>query len=1123
MAQNFVHLHLHTEYSLLDGAARIDKLIDAAKNFGMDAIAITDHGVMYGAIDFYKAAVKRGVKPIIGCEVYLAKNSRKDHDDAKNFHLVLLAENDEGYHNLIKLVSSASLDGFYYKPRVDKELLRKYHGGLIALSACLQGEIAQEILNGYGHDRAVELVQEYVEIFGRENFFLEIQDHGIDKEKIVRDALIKISRETGIGLVATNDIHYIKKSDSTAHELLLCIQTNTTINDEKRLKFDSDEFYLKSPAQMYELFADVPDACENTVKIAERCNVTFKFDEIHLPTFSIPQNFKCETEMDYLRELCHEKIFERYERPDEKIFERLNYELSVIEKMGYAGYFLIVQDFIEYARKNGIAVGPGRGSAAGSLVAYVLGITEIDPIKLNLLFERFLNPERVTMPDIDIDFCYQRREEVIDYVKKKYGEDHVAQIVTFGTMAAKAVIRDVVRVMNLEYAVGSRLIEMIPNELNITLEKALQTSKKLSQEYNENSRSKEIIDAAIELEGLPRHTSVHAAGIVISKLPLTEYLPLQKIKDNVVTQFDKDKVEMLGLLKMDFLGLRTLTIIQNTIQNINDNYGKDYVSLKKIPSEDAATATLFSKGNTCAVFQMESAGMTKLVSELKPNCYEDLIPTIALFRPGPLGSGMVKDFIDGRHGRRKPTYLHPKLEPILRETFGVILYQEQVMQIVQALAGFTLGQADILRRAMSKKNISILETQKENFFKGCVTNGIELELAEKIFVLLEHFADYGFNKSHSAAYALLAWQTAWLKIHYPAEFMAATLSSVMDSDKVTVYFEHAKKLGIKILPPDINSSGVTFTAEPDKIFFALSAVKNLGEKAIESVVKIREQGGEFKSLADFCQRVDLKILGKDSIEKLVKCGAFDSINENRNGLLKALPNLLDEARKNFSQTTLLNMNNEEIFTKGISETAKKDCLKYEKEVMGFYISGHPLDDFEKIISNLDKISDVKRDNMNVPTPVKVGGIITSCRVVKTKKGDEMAFITLEDFQGAITVTVFPALFAKCRKDLKEDYIVIIDGTTNFSNNEFKIFADKVTQIENYAPVLYLKIPAQSDNSQTRQALKKILSDNAGDSELYMKFGNKNWKVVRNFGNISTSHEVLLQLKKLLGDENVKVK
>ncbi len=1132
--KNFVHLHVHTEYSLLDGAARIDKLLDRAKSFNMPSIAMTDHGTMYGTIAFYKAAVKRGIKPIIGCEVYLAPESRFDREstDGKYFHLVLLAENNKGYKNLTKLVTLASLEGFYYKPRVDKEILRKYHDGIIALSACVNGEIPRAILAD-DYPRAVEIAKEYIDIFGRDNFYFEIQNHGLESEKTVREALIKMSRELDIPLVATNDLHYVNQSDSTAHEVLLCLQMNTTFNDTKRFKFPSDDYYLKSAEQMYELFADIPEACENTLKVAERCNVTFNFGELHMPFFEIPEGYA--NDSDYLREICRKKIYERYDMPDDKIFARMNYELDVIKNMGYDGYFLIVQDFINFAKSQGIAVGPGRGSAAGSIVAYVLGITEIDPLKFDLLFERFLNPDRVTMPDIDIDFCYRRRDEVIDYVKEKYGEKNIAQIITFGTMAAKAAVRDVARVLGQSYTRSSAIVDVMPNELNITLDKALATSKKLKAAYDtdkvvvkdelQDAPVKKIIDLAKELEGLPRHASVHAAGIVISNLPLHEYLPLQNLKGTIVTQFDKDKIEELGLLKMDFLGLRTLTIIADTVKEVKENYGVE-IDVEKIPLDDELTAQMLTRGETGAVFQMESPGMTKLVRDLKPTCFQDLIPTIALFRPGPLGSGMAKDFVDGRHGRRKPTYLHPKLEPILRETFGVILYQEQVMQIVQALAGFTLGQADLLRRAMSKKKADIIIAQKENFLKGCRTNGVDKILAEKIFGLLEKFADYGFNKSHSAAYAFLAWQTAYLKAHYPAEYMAATLSSVMDSDKIKDYFELTKRMGIKILPPDINSSGVSFhTKHIDgvpTIYFALSAVKSISEDSIKYLDTLRKSTGEFHSLTEFCSKVDLKIFHRHYIENLIKCGAFDSINQNRKALLAFLDKAINTGRKVQTKGVmfgedLLQAQLQEEFTASAEEfNSEKEKRAFEEETLAFYITD-PLDNFNYFLSNFKRISEVKA--LPEKSVVKIGGRVTSCRKTKTKHGDFMAFVTLEYSAESIEVVIFPNVYQTCVNYLEEDSGWIVEGKTESSKGKVAIVADKVMKIEDYMPSVYIKFDDDVD-ADKKLALKKIFAENQGECAIYIQQAGK-WFHTKKHGKLSASDTVLKALQDLLGVDNVK--
>ena len=1118
--ENFVHLHNHTEYSLLDGASRISDLIEQTKNLGMDALAITDHGNMYGVIDFYKASVKRGIKPIIGCEVYVAPRSRFTRtveDGVKYFHLILLAENNDGYKNLVKLVSLAATEGFYYKPRVDKELLRKYHGGLIALSACIEGEIPKAILRN-DIPRAVELVKEYVEIFGRENFFLELQNHGLNEEQIVRDTLIKISQDLNLNLVATNDAHYVRREDSEAQDLLLCIQMNKTVDEKKRLRFPSDDYYLKSPQEMRTLFFDVPAACDNTLKIAERCNVSFEFGKLQLPEFPLPAPYKDESK--YLRDLCNEKIYNRYPLITEKIISRLNYELEIIKKMGYDGYFLIVWDFIKFAKENGIAVGPGRGSAAGSIVAYILGITELDPLEFDLLFERFLNPDRVTMPDIDVDFCYIRREEVIEYVKRFYGEDHVAQIVTFGTMAAKAVVRDVVRALNIPYAEGSRIVSMIPNELKITLEKALQTSHDLKNEYENNATVRRVIDFSRKLEGLPRHASTHAAGIVISKLPLTDYVPVQLSNGSIVTQYDKDKIEELGLLKMDFLGLRTLTIINETIENVRKVRGK-IIDVSKISLNDKATAQMLSAGNTGAVFQMESPGMTKLVKDLKPKCFADLIPTVALYRPGPLGSGMVEDFIAGKHSTKKVEYLHPKLAPILKETFGVILYQEQVMQIVQALAGFTLGQADLLRRAMGKKKAEILLAQKENFLQGCEKNGVEKILAERIFDLLLNFADYGFNKSHSAAYALIAWQTAYLKAHFPAEFMAAMLSSVMDSDKISVYVEVTRKMGIKILPPDVNFSGVHFEVEGGAIRFALSAIKNLGEQAISGVVKVRESGGEFKSLLDFCSRINLSDFTRKSLENLIKCGAFDSIDSRRTALIESLNFAFAEgSRKNKDAANGQGgLFDEEIITAEnnlpqVEEKSKIEILAWEKEAFGFYMSGNPLDEFAEKFSGFIKIDEIKRGNFQNNQVVRIGGIIIEARQITTKRGDLMAYVTLEDLSGKIGVTIFPAVFEKSVNLILDDEIIVVTGKVDTSGERVKILANEILSAKSYTPDLYLNVP---DN--LREKVLSVLKKNGGESAAYFKISGK-WRK-QNF-KVALDKNLIDELKNLIGAENYRI-
>ena len=1091
---------------------------------------------MYGIVDFYKAAKKRDIKPIVGCEVYVAparRNLREEVDGVKHFHLVLLTENDTGYRNLLKLASLAALEGFWYRPRVDKEILRAHHEGLIALSACVAGEIPRAILNG-DFSRAVELVREYVDIFGQENFFLEVQNHGLDEEAKVRDALKQIAAELNVPLVATNDSHYVRRADAEFHDLLLCLQTNKTIDDAHRMRFSSDDYFLKSPAEMRALFADMPEACDNTLKIAERCNVTIEFGKFQMPEFPLPENYT--DAATYLRDLCNEKIHARYENVTDEIRARLNHELEIIHGMGYDGYFLIVYDFINFARRNKIPVGPGRGSAAGSLVAYVLEITELDPLKYNLLFERFLNPERVTLPDIDVDLCYIRRDEVIEYVRARYGADKVSQIATFGTMAAKAAIRDVVRVLNLDFKVGTRLVKMIPNVLNITLDEALNKSNALRAEYESNDTSRKILDFARKLEGLPRHLSVHAAGVVISQKPLVEVVPLQKSNDVLVTQYDKDKVEELGLLKMDFLGLRTLTIMDEAFANIRRTRGID-LTPADIPLVDEPTAKMLSDGRTGAVFQMESPGMTNLVKDLQPESFEDLIPTVALYRPGPLGSGMVEDFIRIRSeelGIRnahknnssflipnsKLNYLHPKLEPILRETFGVILYQEQVMQIVQTLAGFTLGQADILRRAMGKKKADILLAQKANFLHGCATNGVEDSLAEKIFELLSHFADYGFNKSHSAAYALLAWQTAYLKAHFPAEYMAAVMSAVSDSDKISAYIELSRQMGIKILPPDINSGQAHFSVDDGAIRFGLASIKSVGESATEAIVFERERGGKFKSLADFCGRVDLKSCSRHSLENLIKCGAFDSLDTRRTALLSSLDVVIAAgARRQFNRRSgaISLFGDDEIsFTvPDVDESPKIKILAWEKDILGFYVSGHPLDDFREKFSGLKTSADI-RDGSLVGRRVKIGGLVTKVQQITTKRGDMMAFMTLEDFFGKTEVTLFSNVFSNAIDIAVTDTVVVVDGRVDSNNETFQLVADSVIKAEDYVPNFYLTLPASKDTPETFVALKKICDTHAGRCTVLVKRGSR-WH--QTFCKVSDTPEVRVALKSLLGEEN----
>ena len=1123
---SFAHLHVHTEFSLLDGASRIKNLVTAVKELGMDSVAITDHGVMYGTIDFYKECLKQGVKPIIGCEVYLAPGSRKERQEingVKYYHLILLAENQTGYRNLVQLVSLANIEGMYYKPRVDKELLKKYHEGIICLSACVAGEIPRALIQG-NKAKAESLVQEYLNIFGKDNFFLEIQNHGLAEERISNAGLVELAQKYNIGLVATNDCHYVSRADSEFHDILLCIQMGKTIADPARMRFNSDDYYVKSPAEMAELFKDYPEAIANTEKIAARCQVDFEFGHIQLPYYPIPSQYA--DDEAYLRALCEQALPNRYPKSSEAVIKRLDYELSIIHRMGYDSYFLIVWDFINYSRQHGIGVGPGRGSAAGSIVAYLLGITNLDPLKYELLFERFLNPDRVTMPDIDIDFDYIQRSKVIDYVKERYGYDHVAQIVTFGTMAAKGAVRDVGRVLNMPYSQVADIAKLIPNELKITLDKALKESADLRKLYDSDADVKKLIDLARKIEGLPRHSSTHAAGVVIARNPLTDYLPVAVSEGTLVTEFDKDHVEELGLLKMDFLGLRTLTVINDTIANIKKNR-QEVIDINAIPLADELTADMLCAGKTGAVFQMESSGMTNLVKDLAPRNFADLIPTVALYRPGPLGSGMVEDFIGGRHGTKEVTYMHPLLEPILKETFGVVLYQEQVMQIVQVLAGFSLGQADLLRRAMGKKKHEILLAQKENFLKGCAQNQIDANLATTIFDLLTHFADYGFNKSHSAAYALVAWQTAYLKAHYPAEFMAAMLTSIMDTQKVPRYIELARRMELEILPPDINASMANFSVDHEAIRFGLAAVRNVGDAAIASIVEARQADGRFKSLLDFCKRIDTSTINKRMLESLIKCGAFDSLGAKRSQLLAIMDAAMSEAQreKRDAMNGQLGLFGEDIGETyalklpDIPEASMPERLNWEKENTGFYITGHPLDEFRASLKNLPTIEFIQHGGVKDKQVVRIGGMVTEAKRITTRKGDTMCFLTIEDYTERLEVTVFPRVFYVNTAVLVPDMPLIIQGRVDVDDDAgVKLLADKVWNLKEYKSEYYLKLSTTAA-SEVKQELKELIKKHAGDHTIYLHQGS--WRKLPAEYRLDDSEETMQALIALLGKESVK--
>ncbi|MEA5057801.1 MAG: DNA polymerase III subunit alpha [Anaerotignum propionicum] len=1152
----FVHLHVHTEYSLLDGSAKIKELVLRAKELGMDSIAITDHGAMYGAVEFYKAALESGIKPIIGCEVYVAPDSRlmKDAKNGGNYHLVLLAENDEGYQNLIKLVSYGFIDGFYYKPRIDKELLRKHHKGLIASSACLAGEVARNIIN-VSYEKAKEAALEYLDIFGEGNFFLELQDHGMREQKQVNMALVRMSEETGIPLIATNDSHYIYKEDAEPHDILLCIQTAKTILDEDRMRYEGGQFYVKSPEEMYDLFSYAPEALENTAKIAERCNVSFQFHELKLPQFDVPQG---KTANQYLREVCESGFREKYPEGKKEWKERLEYELSTIENMGYVDYFLIVWDFIKYAKDNGIIVGPGRGSAAGSMVSYCLSITTIDPLKYDLIFERFLNPERVSMPDIDIDFCYERRQEVIDYVIRKYGEDHVAQIITFGTMAARAAIKDVGRALAMPYADVDRISKMIPTELGITIKKALAMNPDLQKAYETEEDTHRLIDTSLRLEGLPRHSSTHAAGVVICKKPVVEYVPLSANEGQVNTQYTMTLLEELGILKMDFLGLRTLTVIQNAVQEV-ERIHEIKINIDNIPDDDEAVYQLISQGKTEGVFQLESAGMKQFMRELQPKRLEDLIAGISLYRPGPMD--FIPKYVKGKNNPENIQYTHKSLEPILKNTYGCIVYQEQVMQIVRDLAGYSLGRSDLVRRAMSKKKASVMAEERKNFVygvgdevPGCVKNGIPAEVAEKIFDEMTDFAKYAFNKSHAACYAVVGYQTAWLKAHYPVEFMAALMTSVMDNaGKVSSYIEECKKMGIALLPPDINEGYAHFSVSDGKIRFGLAAIKNVGRGVVNALVAERDREGLFQSMTEFCNRMETGEMNKRSFESLIKAGAMDSLGGARSQYMAIYKSILDgigQARKNNIEGQLnlfeLDMGEGNYQLQddlpNVAEFVPRDKLAMEKEVLGIYVSGHPLAEYEdslrrKIshssIDFLPREEEEERQQIPDETKVIVGGMIASVSVKYTRNNDKMAFLTLEDFQGTMEIVVFPKVYQQYSELLLEEAVILVKGRSNVSaDGEAKVIASQmqILHLEETKPAenekttasVWLKI-AQNREVPLQQ-ITAILGRYRGEIPVYIyqestkekrKADKKNW--------VDGSFDLQEELKLLLGEGNVVMK
>jgi len=1140
----------------LDGACRISELVAQAKKHKMPALAITDHGVMYGAIQFYKEAIKQGVKPIIGCEMYLAHQSRFDRSSQRKetpHHIILLVKNNEGYKNLIKLVTSSYQEGFYYKPRIDKEILREHSDGLIALSACLKGEISQCILRN-DIKRAKEVALCFLDIFGKDNFYLELQKNGIPEQEIVNENLIQISQELSIPLVASNDIHYINKEDARAHEILLCIQTATNLSDPKRLKFATDAFYFNSPEEMSKNFSKVPQAIENTIRIAERCNLKIDFKHAQLPEFKVPPEHNINT---YLKKLCYKGLNERYSEITKELEERLEYELSVIKKMEFEPYFLIVWDFVRYAKEKGIMVGPGRGSAAGSLVAYCLNITNIDPMTYGLLFERFLNPDRISMPDFDIDFCYERREEVIEYVSKKYGNDKVAQIITFGTMAARAAVRDVGRALGITYARVDTIAKMIPWEPNITIKKALKMESRLKELMKSDEDIKKLIETALSLEGMARHASTHAAGIVLSRKPLNDYIPLQRTAEGeICTQYAMAELEELGLLKMDFLGLRTLTVISNALKIIKHTR-EEQVDINKIPLDDKKVYKMLSKGNCAGVFQLESEGMRDLVKRLKPENIEDITALLALYRPGPLGSGMIEDFINRKKGIIEIKYPHPRLESILKETYGVIVYQEQVMKIASELAGFTLGQADILRKAMGKKQKGVMEKQRELFIKGAQKNNIKKNIAAEISDLITYFAGYGFNKSHSVSYAYISYQTAYLKTHYTVEYMASLLTSIMgNNDKVALYIKECRNMNIEILPPDINQSLVNFTVVQGKaIRFGLAAVKNVGEKAIKAIIEERKRNSNFISFLDFCQRVDLRTVNRRVIESLIKCGAFDFIGAKRSQLLAVLDVTLKSSQeyqksKENGQTSIFDLfennnvdkNNSSYQDKlpDISEFSKNELLVMEKEMLGLYISYHPLNDYKEKLKKIITCTSIELANLSDRSKVVLAGVISGVKRKSTKNGNLMAFITLEDLEGTVEIIAFPKIFEKCKEMIKKDEIVITEGHIDMAEGKVKIIAEKISPLEsyieskkptsktkeknqNFVEELHLEINTEENEANLLRKLKKIFYGYPGKNQVIFHFKSKNKTILHAIDkkySVNIDDKLTKEIRRILGNKKI---
>ena len=1146
---SFTHLHVHTEFSLLDGSCKIKEIVARAKELGMDSLAITDHGVMYGVIDFYKAAKEVGIKPIIGCEVYVAPGSRFNKEagqsEDKYHHLVLLAENNKGYANLMKIVSKGFIDGFYYKPRVDYEVLEQYHEGIIALSACLAGEVQKYLARGF-YEEGKKAALRYQDIFGKGNYYLELQDHGIPEQKMVNSSLLRMSKELDIELVATNDVHYINAEDSVAHDILLCIQTGKKVSDEDRMRYEGGQFYLKSEDEMRKLFPYALQALENTHKIAQRCNVEIEFGVTKLPRYDVPDGY---TSWEYLNYLCTKGLNEKYPDDDGTLRERLDYELGIINKMGYVDYFLIVWDFINYAKSNDIMVGPGRGSAAGSIVSYCLGITDIDPIKYDLLFERFLNPERVSMPDIDVDFCYERRQEVIDYVVRKYGKDRVVQIVTFGTLAARNVIRDVGRVLDLPYAIVDEVAKMIPKDIGITIQKALDQSEDFRKLYNSNEEVKNLINMAKRLEGLPRHTSMHAAGVVISQKSVDEYVPLSRASDgSVTTQYIMTTLEELGLLKMDFLGLRTLTVIQNAVKYAEKSTGRK-IDINKIDYNDKNVLDYIGTGKTDGIFQLESSGMKNFMKELKPQSLEDIIAGISLYRPGPMD--FIPKYLEGKNNPDNITYDCPQLEKILKPTYGCIVYQEQVMQIVRELAGYTLGRSDLVRRAMSKKKQSVMEKEKKNFVygnpeenvKGCIANGIDEQIAIKIYNDMMDFAKYAFNKSHAAAYAVVSYQTAFLKYYYPVEYMAALMTSVIEnSTKVSEYIVTSRSMGIKLLPPDINEGESGFSVKNNSIVYGLSAIKSIGKSVIDTIVEERELNGKYTSLKNFIERLSGKEVNKRTVENFIKAGAFDSLDGNRRQLMTVYSRIIDsvneEKKKSITgQMSLFDLVSDEdkadyeIRMPDLEEYSKEEKLAFEKEVLGVYVSGHPLEQYEdkwrKNVKSFTKdfITDeegntIAKDN----TVTIVGGMIDTITLKTTRNGKTMAFITLEDLYGVMEILIFPNVLERYRYMLKENEKIFVKGKVSIGDDEQgKLICDQIISFDKVPRELWIQFKDKNEYMLKENELLEFIRNSDGNDTLiiYCK-AEKAKKVFPRNMRVNADAGMVNQLSEKYGTDNVKV-